>query len=219
MNTLTPSEAAIHSNSVTQLQLPTALLPLLTKYQMLPQLQRELVIDRAIAGITCTAAEMTIAQERFCQHHQLLSDAEIQAWLVRHHFTSIDFADLVTRQDRIETFKRNQWEHKLESYFLKHKRHFDRAIYSLIRVQDWQLAQEVYFRLEAAEQSFADLAQEYSQGPEAQTGGVIGPVELGTLHPAMMQSLTTSQVGQIWLPRKLGDWVIVVSRKTDSCKA
>lgn len=210
MNTFAPSKTEIESISVTPLPVPAALLPLLTKYQMLPQLQREIVIDRAIAEITCTPEEVTIAQERFCQHHQLLADAEIQAWLADHYLTVGDFETLVTRQDRIEKFKRIQWEHQLESYFLQRKRYFDRAIYSLIRTQDWQIAQEVYFRIEAKEQSFAELAQEFSQGAEAQTRGLVGPVELGTLNPTLAQRLITSQPGQLWFPGKLGDWIIIV---------
>jgi parvulin-like peptidyl-prolyl isomerase len=177
---------------------------------MLPQLHREIVIDQAIAEITCTSAEVAIAQKRFCQQHQLNSDADLQVWLNCNHLTDLDFIDLATRQDRIETFKQNQWGHQLESYFLKHKRNFDRAIYSLIRMRDWQMAQEIYFRIAAGEQSFADLAQEYSQGTEAQTGGLVGPVELGTLHPGFVQKLITSQLGQLSPPGKLGDWIIIV---------
>ncbi|SRR5579883_305067 len=208
MNMLTFSKTA-DSIAVAQPQNITALVPLLTKYQMLPQLQREMVIDRAIADMTCTPAEVVIAQERFCQQQQLLSDADIQAWLTHHYLTKADFIDLVTRQDRIETFKRNQWEHQLESSFLKRKRHFDRAIYSLIRLRNWQTAQELYFRIAAGEQSFTELAQAYSYGSEAQTGGLVGPVELGTLHPGLAQKLMTSQPGQLWQPGKLGDWIII----------
>jgi hypothetical protein len=206
------SQPMMPSRPAAQIPLSEALLPLLAKYQMLPQLQREIVIDRAISEITCTPAEVAIAQERFCQQHQLLSDADLQIWLACHHLTvaDADFEDLVTRQDRIEKFKRSQWEHQLESYFLQRKRHCDRAVYSLIRTQNWQIAQEIYFRIEAGEQSFAELAQEYSQGAEAQTGGLVGPVELGTLNPAFVQRLITSQPGKLWFPRKLGDWIILV---------
>jgi parvulin-like peptidyl-prolyl isomerase len=39
---------------------------------------------------------------------------------------------------------------------------------------------------------------------------LVGPVELGTLNPAFVQRLITSQPGKLWFPRKLGDWIILV---------
>ncbi len=62
------------------------------------------------------------------------------------------------------------------------------------------IAQELYFRIQAKENSFADLAREYSLGPEAQTGGLVGPIELNALHPVMVQMLSSSQPGQILAP-------------------
>jgi len=48
----------------------------------------------------------------------------------------------------------------------------------VIRTKDPGVAQELYFRIQAGEQSFAEVAREYSQGPEAYTCGLLGPVEL-----------------------------------------
>mgnify|MGYP001791058272 FL=1 len=60
------------------------------------------------------------------------------------------------------------------------------------------------------EQSFADLAKEYSQGPEAQTGGLVGPVEFGSLHPAMVEKLSTSQPGQLLAPIYISGWFVIL---------
>lgn len=54
------------------------------------------------------------------------------------------------------------------------------------------------------------MAQTYSQGTEAQTGGLVDPIELSTLHPVLVQKLITSQPGQLLPPGKLGDWVIIL---------
>ena len=48
------------------------------------------------------------------------------------------------------------------------------------------------------------------QGPEAATGGLMGQVELGTLHPILAQLLYTSQVGMVRPPVILGEWLVVV---------
>ncbi len=83
-------------------------------------------------------------------------------------------------------------------------------IYSLIRTQSMEIAQELFFRINGGEESFADCAKEYSLGPEAQTGGLIGPVELGTPNPMLAKMLATAQPGKLMPPTKLGEWVVIL---------
>ena len=51
---------------------------------------------------------------------------------------------------------------------------------------------------------------EYSQGAEAQTGGLIGPVEINAPHPKIAQILSTCQPGQLIPPTRVGEWIVIV---------
>ncbi|NKB18401.1 MAG: peptidylprolyl isomerase, partial [Pseudanabaena sp. CRU_2_10] len=99
---------------------------------------------------------------------------------------------------------------KLESYFMTRKPYLDRVLYSLIRTKDLGTAQELYFRIQEGEQSFADLATQYSQGNEAATGGLVGPSPLSAPHPAISRTLAVSQPGQLWPPTRLEEWFIIL---------
>jgi parvulin-like peptidyl-prolyl isomerase len=189
---------------------PDQLLPLLASYQMLPQLRREIIIDQAIATITCSPEEITQAQQQFFQQNQIKSEAELQHWMDHYGVNHSQLPDLMTRPSRIEKFKQLTWGAKLDGHFLTRKTQFDKVLYSLLRVKERGTAQELYFRLQAGEQSFADLAREYSQGPEAQTGGLVGPFELSSLQPNLAQILANSQPGQISQPVYLNEWFVVV---------
>jgi parvulin-like peptidyl-prolyl isomerase len=189
---------------------PTEIIPLLAGYQMLPQLGRELVIDYAIAEIELKSEEYAIAKEQFEKKHQLTTVAERQAWCEHYGMTLEQLEALAMRELRIEKFKLATWGHRLESYFLTHKSKLDKVIYSLLRTRDAEIAQELYFRIQAQEQSFAELAREYSTGPEAQTGGLLGPVELSLPHPQLAKMLSISQPGQLWSPTQLGEWFVIV---------
>jgi parvulin-like peptidyl-prolyl isomerase len=182
----------------------------LASYQMIPQLRRERVIDAAIADIHCSEEELALACQQFYKQNQL-EDTDRQSWL-QHHGMSQEFLETVfiPRLLKIEKFKHQQWNHKLESYFLQRKRDFDRVIYSLIRVQDPEMAEELYFRIHENEQSFAEVACAYSQGPETQLNGLVGPIELGTMHPALAHLLAVSQPGQLWSPTPIEDWILIV---------
>ncbi len=110
---------------------------------------------------------------------------------------------------KLAKFKQAQWGLQLESEFLQKKAQLDKAIYSLIRTKDVGIAQELYFRLQEQENSFTELAKTYSQGPEANTGGLIGPVELGSIHPKLAQMLSNSRSGQVLPLNRLGEWIVI----------
>ncbi len=182
----------------------------LVAYRMLPQLSQEIIIDQAISDVECTAEEEQQAQQQFFAQNKLSSESDLQAWLQHNGVSPEQLKHLMFRPFRLETFKRNTWGAQLGNHFLKQKQHLDRVIYSLIRTKDIAIAQELYFRIQEGEASFADLAKEYSQGPEAQTGGLIGPMELSQAHPKLAQLLRTSQPGQIFPPVRLDEWFLIV---------
>ena len=186
------------------------IIPLLAKYQMLPQLLRELFIDQAIATIECTPEEEDTASKQFYEKNQLNSETEREAWLAQNGMTLEQLQAFATRGLKIEKLKQASWGHKVESYFLSRKSKLDKVMYSLIRTKEVGIAQELYFRIQEGEQSFAELAREYSQGPEAQTGGLIGPVETSMAHPVLAQMLSVSQPGRLWPPTRLGEWLVIV---------
>ncbi len=183
---------------------------LLAQYGFLQLLQKELVIDNAISVIELTIEEHTTTVEHHYQKNQLTTPSAIAAALSHNCITQEQLEALATRELRIEKFKQATWGSKLEQYFLQYKPQLDKVLYSLLRVKELEVAQELYFRIKAGEASFADCASEYSQGSEAQTGGLIGPVPLSQTHPEVAQKLNISRPGQLWTPIKLSDWYVIV---------
>lgn len=186
------------------------LLPLLRKYQLLPGLLRELIVDRAIVEVECSKEERVAAIQQFYNRYGLTSDDGIQQWLSQQGLNHQQMEEIAVRNFKIEKFKLANWSNKVESYFLKRKGQLDRAIYSLIRTNDIGIAQEIYFRTVDGEQTFAEAASQYSQGVEAQTGGAIGPVELSIPHPIIANLIATQPLGKICPPIKIEQWYAIV---------
>ena len=184
-------------------------LPLLSRYQLMPQLVRNIILDQAIADIAYTEEEKTAIKE-FEAQHQLTSPQAREAWLQKQGMTLEQMQDLAMRPVLVEKFKTATWGRKVDSYFMTRKTSLDQVVYSLLRTKDIGLAQELYFRIQEGEQSFAELAREYSQGSEAKTGGLLGPVPLSQPHPAISKLLSVSKVGQLWPPRPLAEWFVVI---------
>jgi parvulin-like peptidyl-prolyl isomerase len=186
------------------------LVPLLTQYQMLPKLAQEILIDKAIAGVECSEEENLSTYNQFRQNNQLNSDEEVQTWLDKQGMNRQQLQNLLTKKLRIDRYKRETWDDQVDAYFIKRKSQLDRVVYSLIRVEKPEVAQELYFRIKDDENTFSALAMEYSQGTEAQTGGLIGPVEINAPHPKIAQILATCQPGQLVPPTRVGEWIVVV---------
>jgi len=186
------------------------ILSLLTRYQLMPQVVRGLLIDQAIAEVTCTEEERSQTLAAVEAQLKITDPQAKAAWLESQGMTSSDLEAIAVRPLLLEKFKQANWRKKVESYFLTRKTNLDRVVYSMFRTKDMGLAQEIYFRIKEAEQSFADLAREHSQGSEAHTGGLLGPVPIYQPHPTLAKILSVSQPGQLWPPRKLGEWFVIV---------
>lgn len=186
------------------------LISLLTNYQILPHFLREMITEQAIANINCTQEELRGACKYFLQKNKIKNAAEHEDWLKRYGINQIQFQALATRKLRIDKFQQATWGHKLESYFLQRKKQLDKIVYSMLVLQDLCLAQELYFRIQANEQSFGELAREYSIGAEANTNGIVGPVELGMLQLPLAKKLQVIQQGQLCQPFSLGKNFVII---------
>ncbi|NET87077.1 MAG: peptidylprolyl isomerase [Kamptonema sp. SIO1D9] len=171
---------------------------LLEKSQLLPQLQRELIVEQAIAPYQCTPEEV----DRLCE--------QLEPERQRQGISQEKLRAIATRKLRLEKFKQANWEHKLGGYFLSRKAQLDKVIYLLLRTKEAEVAQELYFRIQEDEQSFSDLAKQFSQGPEAKNGGKIGPIAMSNLHPRLAQILRSVEPGKLAPLFRLENYFVIV---------
>ncbi len=182
----------------------------LADYQMLPKLRREMIIDEAISAIECSGEKEAIARKRFYAQNKLTDETAIEAWCQHHEMTTEQLEVLAIRQFKIHKFKEQTWADRVGSYFLQRKNQLDRVIYSLIRTKNSGLAQELYFRILEEEQTFGELAREYSEGTEADSNGLLGPIALGNAHPQIAQKLMMSKPSELSAPIKIDDWFVII---------
>ncbi len=190
------------------------ILRLVTKYRLVPQIAREMVIEKAIEHYRINEEEHLDACKRFYQQHQLNTEQALEQWLQQQRLQREDLADLINRELRLHKFKAEKWENQLESYFCQRKSQIDQVVFSMIRVKDLDIAEEIYFRLISKESSFTALAPLYSEGMEAKTKGISGPVELGKIDPALANMLAASQPAEVLPPASISGWWVVVQLET-----
>jgi parvulin-like peptidyl-prolyl isomerase len=187
-----------------------ALVEKVVAYGMIPQLVKEMTLDRSTADISLTPEEQKLSSQQVVQQLGLDSEEKLQVWLKQQGLTAAQLQTRAERSLKLAKFKQATWGAKVNAAFLERKQKLDRVIYSLICTKDFCVAQELYFRIKEGEQSFDELAREYSQGAEAQTGGLIGPVEIGSIHPNLAKMLISSDAGQIQPPTTISEWIVLV---------
>jgi parvulin-like peptidyl-prolyl isomerase len=179
-----PSSTSIEPRQLTAEQICQHL----TTSPLLPQLLRQLTIDRILAEWQPALSKRSIPTEASLDQNR---DLDSTALIDRPESIVVD-ADT-----KLQQFKQENWVHKVGSYYLTRKTQLDRVICSIIQVTDGTVAQELYFRICTEPKIFSKLALHYSQGAEAFDGGKIGPIAISKLHPTISTQLLLLTPGQI----------------------
>ena len=191
-------------------RLPDPLLAELRRHNLLVTLVQRRVVAEAVAEMTVADESLDQARAQFRQQNGIDSEEALQRFLVNQGLSQDDLDWQIALPLRIRAHCEAHYRHKAEAHFLSRKNQLDRVVYSLLRVKDRFLAQELYLRIEAGEANFADLAAHYAEGPEKQTNGIVGPVPLTQAHPALAERLRTSSAGELMPPFQIAEWWLVV---------
>ena len=173
------------------------------------------VYDEICRAVTLPAAIEEREVEDYLQELEISTTAERESYLQSKGWSAEDLLYFATRSERLERFQQQMFDSEVEVRFLDQKLERDQISYSLIRVEDGDLAFELHQRLLDGEADFAGLAQHYSLGSERERGGCVGPVALNQAHDTVVHKLRTSRPGEllapffledVWLILRLDDW-------------
>lgn len=183
---------------------------LLERTQLLTPLFRRLLLEQCVVGVEVSAEEQMAFQQRFLARQGIERSEQLQAWLAERGLSEEQASRNILETLQLERFKQERFGAEVSETFLATKQRRDRVVYSLLRVKEEAAAHELHLRLEEEDATFTELAGEHSQGTERDTGGLIGPVLLGRLHPQLAELMRVSQPGQLWPPMELEGWWVVV---------
>lgn len=170
----------------------------------------------AIAGLLPNVLNQWLRQQLAldapwsAEDRKMAIDERREAWLKK-----VDPRRLGIREHEIPTklavaqgceqWARHQWEHRLESLFLKCKDTLDCASCRIMLVSDKGVALELYHRIKASEASFADLARQFSIGIQRSQGGLIPLQPLASMPMGLGKVLSRLNPGELLPPCRLGD--------------
>ena len=145
------------------------------------QLLKRKIEEEIVALVNPVIEPSSDQWKTFYENNNLNHDdpQSLETWLAKHGFEREDLCLNILLEESLRLFKEQRYGPGVEEKFLERKNDLDIVIYSLLRVKDPGLARELWISLSEGEVTFANVASSYSDGPEAKTKGVIGPLELG----------------------------------------
>tara|TARA_A100001035_G_C27760642_1_gene490995 strand:+ start:375 stop:1106 length:732 start_codon:yes stop_codon:yes gene_type:complete len=183
----------------------------LSTWGMLKQIKAEQIVDFNLQDIEDPSDnKLRSIIEEWCKSKQINNLNDLKEWRISNGFNEEQLKIFIKRKWKWNKWCLKKFEKKIPNYFLDRKSMLEKVKYSLIRVKNECLANELYLRIRENEASFEEIAREFSEGPERNTSGNIGPIELGRAHPELSKLLHVSKDGQLWSPRKLDSWWVIV---------
>ena len=108
----------------------------------------------------------------------------------------------------------NRYEDELLNYYNSKKGELDMFIYSIIKVSNKELADELYLRIKEKESTFAEIAYKFSEGIEKYTNGYVGPISIKNIDNSISSLLKVGDENQIWQPKLIDNsWCILKLNK------
>lgn len=185
---------------------------------MLRQARCEAAIDDCLESMPPPPAKQLKAMlDQWCQQQRIDSPQKLRRWQQQEGLSSEQWQQFVARRGCWLLWCEQNLKDKLNSQYLERKSQLDEVSYSLLRVKDRHLANELHLRIKEGEASFEDIAAEYSEGRERQQKGRVGPVPLSQPHQMLAKMLQVSTPGQLWPPKQLENWWIVVRLEELHC--
>ena len=182
----------------------------LSSIGLLEKVKIELLKDDVLRNIKINKEEEEIIIENWCKNNSIKNQDEIKKWQTENLLLHKDWMELITRELKRDKWCIQEFKDRLINYYHQRKPNLDKFLYSIIRVKNQGLAEELYLRIKNKESDFYSVAKEFSEGIEKNSGGLIGPVNLDNPHPLIKNILIASENKQLWSPKKINDWWVII---------
>ena len=181
----------------------------LAGYRLWNLVRKARFFDNESLNVELSGEELDSAWAAFCERHKVNSASALPVPDEYAGCSPAQLREAAARELRIARWKEREFGPQVEGYFERQKSRLEKVVYSLLRVREAGVARELWLRIHEGEATFSGLAPLHGGGTEKLTGGIIGPVPLGSMHSVLATHLTGAREGELLKPVKIGEWHLV----------
>ena len=167
-----------------------------------------------ITNIICSKVDLKINYEEinkdFCKKNKIIDEKNLLKFLSLKGMNLDDHKKNLENSEKIKIIALQEFSKNAETEFINSKTLLDQYTYSLITVNESDLAYELYLQIDSEEAEFSSLAKKYSSEVNTNKSGLIGPQGLGNVHPVLKEKLLTAKKGELLNPFKIDNWWAIV---------
>lgn len=149
-------------------------------------------------GIVLSEAEVQQAGEQQRSQLRLERAADTLAWLADQQVTPQDWEQGIRDRLLREKLAAHLFTQEAEKRFVENRLSYDRVVLYQIVVPQLELAQELFYRIEAGESNFFDVAYEFDTDPDRRRrSGFEGVIQRWELQPAIATQVFSARAGEL----------------------
>ena len=171
---------------------------------------KELVINKITEQISIERNQVEDAKHNFFKENKLIDNNRLNHFLLYKGINEEDLEYQISLPLKLELLSNQVNQSRIENHFLKRKDELDLYKYNVIRIENSDLAHEIYFQLEGKESNFKNLSNQYSLDKEVFPEGIVGPKNLVGTHPKIKEKLRNYDIGNLIKPFQIDKWWLII---------
>ena len=183
---------------------------LLKKLNLLRPLVKSFIINSLVENINLTNSEVNEECSKFYERKGIIDSINLNKYLAHYGITEEDLRHQILIPLKILKFSKEFFQNKVDAYFLKRKESLDMYTYNILRLDNLDLAYELYFQLQDKESDFNKLSFQYSIDSNIFPNGIAGPRSLDELHPKIVEVLKSASPGVLIEPFPVERWWLII---------
>ena len=171
---------------------------------------KEIVINKITEKIHIQKNQLADAKKTYFKENKLFDSERLKQFLLYKGINEKELEYQISLTLKLDKLSNEVNQNQIENHFLKRKDELDLYKYNVIRVDDCDLAHEIYFQLEGKESDFKKLSNQYSLDKEVFPEGIVGPRNLVGTHHQIREKLRNNDVGNLIKPFQIQNWWLII---------
>ena len=150
--------------------------------------------------------------------NSIKTNSELEQWLNLNELDKDEWIDLINSDYLWTYWCMDKYKDELTQYFIKRKDYLDLYYYTIIKVKNKEIADEIYIRIKEEESTFEEIVNKFSSDKESFYGEKIGPISINNIEDAIASLIKIGYLEQLF-PPKLSNGFWFILRKDNVLKA